>query len=46
LRFAGATVTSADAKEKVTATRQSDNWMTSVNDFSYYTIPDAVILGG
>lgn len=44
LRFAGDAVTSADAKEKVTAAKQGDNWMVSVNDFYFYTIPEAVIL--
>jgi hypothetical protein len=39
-------VTSANASEKVAAARDSDNWLVSVNDFYFYTIPDAVIVGG
>ena len=46
LRFAGGKVTSSDPKEKVTFTRQGDNWSITVNDFFHYTIPDAVIVGG
>ena len=46
LRFAGDAVTSADASEKVTATRSGDEWSVTVNDFHYYTIPIAVIVGG
>jgi hypothetical protein len=46
LRFAGATVTSATATEKVTAEKQGDNWSIAVNGFYYYTIPEAVISGG
>jgi hypothetical protein len=46
LRFNGKTVTSANPKEKVTATRESDSWLIGVNDFYFYTIPDAVIVGG
>lgn len=46
LRFAGNTVTSSDPKEKVTASKQGDNWSISVNDFYFYVIPEAVIDGG
>jgi hypothetical protein len=46
LRFLGDKVTSSDAKEKVTASRQGDDWQISVNDFYFYTIPDAFIVGG
>lgn len=46
LRFAGSTVTSADAKARVTATKKGDMWTVTVNDFYHYQIPDAVIVGG
>jgi hypothetical protein len=46
LKFVGARVTSANATEKVTAERRGDEWLVSVNGFRYYTIPDAVIVGG
>lgn len=46
LRFTGNTVTSSDSSERVTAARESDNWLITVNDFYFYTIPDAVINGG
>jgi hypothetical protein len=46
LRVNGSAVTSANAAEKVTVTRESDNWLVSVNNFYFYTIPDAVIVGG
>jgi hypothetical protein len=46
LRFAGDKVTSANANEKVTAEKRGDDWLISVNDFYFYTIPEAVILGG
>jgi hypothetical protein len=46
LRFAGDKVTSANAKEKVTAVKRGDEWTIAVNDFYYYTIPEAVIVGG
>jgi hypothetical protein len=46
VRFVGNSVTSAQAQEKVTATKQGDNWSISVNDFYFYTIPEAVINGG
>ncbi|HXV83013.1 MAG TPA: hypothetical protein VEG60_24380 [Candidatus Binatia bacterium] len=46
LRFSGNSVTSSNPKEKVTATKQGDNWSISVNGFNFYTIPDTVINGG
>jgi hypothetical protein len=46
LRFAGDTVTSADASEKVSAEKLGDHWSIAVNDFYFYTVPEAVILGG
>lgn len=46
LRFAAGRVTSADAGEKVTYQKQGDDWLVAVNDFYYYTIPEAVIVGG
>ena len=46
LRFDGRTVTSADAGEKVKSEKQGDNWSIGINEFYYYTIPEAVIVGG
>lgn len=46
LRFDGKAVTRSNAKDRVTATRQGDNWLVAVNGFNFYTIPDAVIAGG
>lgn len=46
LRFTGSTVTSADPKETVTFQKRGDDWAVAVNDFHFYTIPDAVIVGG
>jgi hypothetical protein len=46
LKFAGTTVTSANAGEVVKAEKKGDAWMVSVNDFYHYRIPDAVIVGG
>jgi hypothetical protein len=46
LRFDGTSVTSADPKEKVTATKKGDSWTVSVNDYYHYVIPEAVIVGG
>lgn len=46
LRFAGDKVTSSNPEEKVSAEKRGDEWSIGVNDFYYYTIPEAVILGG
>lgn len=46
LSFRGNTVTSRDPAQKVTATKAGDEWSVGVNDFQFYTIPDAVIVGG
>lgn len=46
LRFVGDKVTGQDASEKVIATKEGDNWLITVNDAFFYTIPEAVILGG
>lgn len=46
LRFSGSSVTSSNPKEKVTATKQGDNRSIGINDFYFYTIPEAVINGG
>ena len=46
LKFAGDAVTSPDAKDRVTAEKQDDNWLIGVNNFNFYVIPDAVINGG
>jgi len=46
LKFAGKTVTSTKADEKVTFEKKGDEWSITVNGFQYYSIPDAVIIGG
>ncbi len=46
LRFTGSTITSADPKEKVTFQKRDDDWTVAVNDFYFYTIPEAAIVGG
>jgi len=46
LVFAGKSVTSRDPKQKVTAEKKGDEWSIGVNDFNFYTIPEAVIAGG
>ena len=46
LIFRGNTVTSPDPAAKVTAEKQGDDWLVGVNNFRFYTIPEAVIVGG
>jgi hypothetical protein len=46
LLFKGDTATSADPKDKVTAEKRGDEWSIGVNDVRFYTIYDAVIVGG
>ena len=46
LVFAGETVIARDLKQKVTAKKVGDEWSIGVNDFLFYTIPEAVISGG
>ncbi len=46
LIFAGETVSSRDAGKNVKAEKTGDEWSISVNDFDFYTIPEAVISGG
>jgi hypothetical protein len=46
LKFHGNKVTSAKADEKVTFEKKGDEWSITVNGFQYYSIPDAVIVGG
>jgi len=46
LKFAGSTVTSPDAKDRVAFDKQADTWSIVINDFQYYVIPEAVINGG
>jgi len=46
LKFAGNTVTSAAASEKVKFEKHGDDWSISINDFYFYSIPEAVIDGG
>ena len=46
LKFAGNSVTSSNPAEKIKAEKQGDNWSISINNFDFYTIPEAVITGG
>jgi hypothetical protein len=46
LIFSGGKVTSPDPGARVKFSKQGDNWSISVNDFYFYTIPEAVISGG
>lgn len=46
LVFKGDAVTSADPKDKVIAKKQEDEWSIGVNDFDFYSIPEALISGG
>jgi len=46
VKFAGNKVTSSNPKEKIVAEKQGDNWSISINNFDFYTIPEAVITGG
>jgi len=46
LKFDGNKVTSAKADEKVTFEKKGDEWSITVNGFQFYSIPDAVIVGG
>lgn len=46
LQFAGNTVASANPDEKVKSEKRGDEWSITVNDFYFYSIPDAVIVGG
>jgi len=46
LRFAGARVSSPDPKVSVTAEKTGDEWSIAIDDFKFYTIPEAVIVGG
>lgn len=46
LIFHADSVKSAKADDKVSATKQGDAWSIGVNDFLFYSIPDAVVVGG
>jgi hypothetical protein len=46
LKFAGDEVTSANSSETVKSEKHGDTWSISVNDFYFYEIPEAVIVGG
>ncbi|MGY6216641.1 hypothetical protein ACW73L_15900 [Methylolobus aquaticus] len=46
LRFAGARVTSPDPKVRVTAEKKGDEWSIAIDGFQFFTIPEAVIVGG
>lgn len=46
LKFTASAVTSTNPKEKVTFEKRGDGWLVAVNDFYFYSIPEAVILGG
>jgi hypothetical protein len=46
LIFSGTTVTSRDPARGVSAQKQGDDWSIAVDNFHYYSIPEAVIVGG
>ena len=46
LRFSGSTVTSPDAKTGVKAEKKGDEWSIAIDDFYFYAIPEAVVVGG
>jgi hypothetical protein len=46
LTFAGDNVTSTNSSETVKAEKHGDTWSISVDDFYFYEIPEAVIVGG
>jgi hypothetical protein len=46
LIFHGNSVTSRDPSQKITAEKVGDDWFIGVNNFRFYTIPEAVIVGG
>lgn len=46
LHFDGKRVTGANASKHVQARHRGDDWDVSVDDFYFFTIPDAVINGG
>jgi len=46
LEFAGDKVTSGAPDEKVQAEKHGDTWSVVVDDFRFYEIPEAVIVGG
>lgn len=46
LQFNGDQVNCDDPGVNLKSSRESDTWMISINDFEFFTIPDAVIQGG
>lgn len=46
LIFSGNSVTSRDPSQRVTTERIGDEWSIGVNNFRFYRIPEAVIVGG
>lgn len=46
LRFVGARVTSPHPKVRVSAEKNGDEWSIAIDDFQFYTIPEAMIIGG
>lgn len=46
LIFHGNSVTSRDPNQKITAEKVGDDWFIGVNNVRFYTIPEAVIVGG
>jgi hypothetical protein len=46
LRFSGSAVTSPNAKTRVKAEKKGDEWSIAIDDFHFYSIPEAVIAGG
>jgi hypothetical protein len=46
LIFHGKSVTSRDPSQQVTAEKVGYDWLIGINNFRFYTIPEAVIVGG
>ena len=46
LTFKGNAVTTTDASARLQAEKQGDEWSIGINDYEFYTIPEAVIRGG
>ena len=46
LIFMGAQVTSADSTVHLKVSKSGDTWSVNINDFEFYEIPEAVIVGG
>lgn len=46
LVFAGSQVTTPDASARLAAAKQNGDWSISINEYEFYQVPDAVIVGG